>query len=66
MLFIPGRTCHFTAPSRLLRGSVKCCLYRAGHVTLLRHPGFEVDQLDVVYTGLDMSFYCDIRAFNVD
>ena len=27
---------------------------------------FNVDELDVIYTGLDMSFYCAIRAFNVD
>ena len=29
-------------------------LGRIGH--LLRHPGFYVDQLDVIYTGSDRSF----------
>ena len=27
---------------------------------------FNVDQLDVIYTGPDKSFYYTIRAFNVD
>ena len=63
MLSIPGRTGHCTAPSELLSGPVRCCLYRAGQVILLRHPGFEVDRLVVVYTGPDRSFYCVIQAF---
>ena len=30
----------FIVPSELLSGPVRCCLYRAGQVILLRHPGF--------------------------
>ena len=39
-LSLPGRIGHFTTPSGLLSGSTISCLYVAGHVILLRHPGF--------------------------
>ena len=38
-------------------------LGRAGH--LLRHPGFEVNQLDVIHTGPDRSF-TEPSGFEVD
>ena len=40
MLSLSGRTCHFTTPSKLLSGPVRCCQHRVGQVILLRHPGF--------------------------
>ena len=66
MLSIPGRTGHFTTPSGLLSGPVRCCLYRAGEVILLRHPDFYIDRLDVIYTGPDMSFTASSRLFYID
>ena len=66
MLSIPGRTGHFTAPSGLLSGSVRCCLYRVGQVILLRHPDFYIDWLDVIYTGPDRSFTTSSGLFYID
>ena len=65
MLSIPG-TGHFTAPFGLLSRPVKCCLYQAGHVILLRHPDFYIDRLDVIYTGSDMSFTTSSELFYID
>ena len=39
-------------------------LGRIGHFFAIR--AFNVDQLDVIYTKPDKSFYCAIWAFNVD
>ena len=66
MLSIPGWTGHFTAPSGLLHRSVRCYLYRAGQIILLRHPDFYIDRLDVIYTGPDRSFTAPSRIFYID
>ena len=39
-------------------------LGRIGHFCVIR--AFNIDQLDVIYTGPDRSFYYVIRGFNVD
>ena len=39
-LSLPGWTCHFTTPSGLLSGPVRCCLYQVEHVILLRNSNF--------------------------
>ena len=61
-----GPDMSFSAPSELLSGLVRCCLYRAGQVILLRHPDFYIDRLDVIYTGPDRLFTASSELFYID
>ena len=56
ILSIPGRTGHFIAPSTLLSGPARGCLYRVGQVIFCTIRAFNVDQLDVIYSRPERSF----------
>ena len=66
MSSILGRIGHFTTLFGLLMltSYMLSILGRIGHFWAIQ--AFNVDQLDVIYTRLDRSFYCAIQAFNVD
>ena len=43
----------------------RCYLCWPGHVSELRYPDFEIDQLDVIYTGPSKLVSCATRTCNL-